>query len=108
MLDLFLLFLMLGCWAFVWARILPAEGHLLAGVQRRWRDWYRARYQTELDEAWWWRPLWGCPSCCSGQLAFWTYLIRFHATYDPLLHLCAVGVAIVTACLLTLRWNQAN
>jgi len=106
MLSLFLLFLMLGCWAFAWVRILPADGHLLASVQRAWRTWYRARYQAELDDAAWWRPLWGCAGCCAGQLAFWTYLIRFHATYDPLLHLCAVGLCIVTACTLSLQWNR--
>jgi hypothetical protein len=108
MLDLVLLFVAIACWAFVWVRILPSEGHMLAPVQHSWRDWYRARYGTELDGAWWWRPLWGCPGCHAGQLAFWIYLLRFFHHYDPLLHLCAVGVAIVTACLLTLRWNQAN
>jgi len=108
MLDLFLLFVMLGCWAFVWVQVLPAEGHLLAPVRLRWRLWYRGRYRAELDDAWWWPPVWGCPACHGGQLAFWLYLLRFHATYDPLLHLCAVGVAITTATLLT-RWsNNAN
>lgn len=106
MLDLFLLFMMLGMSAFAWCRILPAEGHLLAPVQRAWRVWYRARYAAELDEARWWPPVWGCAGCCAGQLAFWTYPLRSHATYSPLLHLCAVGVAITTACLLTHLWNR--
>lgn len=108
MLDLFLLFLMLGTFAFAWCRILPADGHVLAPIQRAWRKWYRSRYGTELDEAWFWRPLWGCAGCCAGQLSFWTYLIRFHATYDPLLHLCATGLAITTACYLTITWNRSN
>ena len=106
MLDTILFFIALACWAFAWCRILPAEGHLLAPVQRNWRQWYRSRYQAELDDAWWWPPLWGCPGCHAGQLAFWSYPIRFHATYDPLVHLCAVGVSILAACYILRTWNQ--
>jgi hypothetical protein len=104
MLDLFLLSLMLAAVAFAWCAVLPSDGMLLAPMQRGWRDWYRGRYGSELDEAWWWKPVWGCATCNGGQLAFWLYPLRFHATYDPLLHLCCVGLTLTTAYLLT-RWN---
>lgn len=104
-LTLFLLFVALACWAFAWVRVLPSEGHLLAPLQRGLRLWYRGRFGQEVEQAWWWSPLWGCPTCGAGQLALWLYPLRYWHTYDPLAHLAGLGVAITLAYFLD-KWNQ--
>lgn len=91
LLNLILHAWLLSAAAVTFATVLVGDGMLLAPVQAWVRAWYRKRttaqvvkpvstsmYVTEhhgkeLDTQWWWKPLWGCAKCVSGQMALWTY-----------------------------------
>lgn len=102
MLDKLIFLVALAGTAVVYADVLVRDGMLLQPVQRWLREWHRKPYQPlvyvgnplflgvkergpetskELDEQWWWPPLWGCYKCVAGQWGFWGYLIRYHHGY---------------------------
>jgi hypothetical protein len=94
--------------AVIFADLLVQDGMLLAPVQRWLRDWYRARAGAELDDQTWWKPLWGCATCVSGQFALWAYLYHYHAAYSWYQHLYFVSAALLFSLILQklLRWSQ--
>ncbi|OGX80833.1 hypothetical protein BEN47_06135 [Hymenobacter lapidarius] len=59
------------------ASILVADGMLLSPVQAWLRRQWRHAHGTELDEQEWFKPLWGCFVCVTGQIATWSYLILY-------------------------------
>jgi hypothetical protein len=93
MLDKLIFLLALAGTAVVFADVLVRPGMLLEPVQRALRTtwtYYQIRAQlrlsvklgkalpdiptSQLDEQWWWPPLWGCYKCVAGQWGFWGYL----------------------------------
>lgn len=107
MLTLLLHAVLSGAVAYVWAAVLPAPGMLLYPLRHRWAMWYEARYTRReqnhfpnLLDAAWFKPLWGCALCCSGQFAFWAYLYHTPA-YHWWEHAYCVAVGILTAQLLS-------
>lgn len=98
----------LGALAVCWATILVGDGMLLAPVQAAWRGWYRQRYASELDEAWWWKPVWGCYICTSGQLGLWGYIYLTWGYYHFLPHLYFVSLTLLFAALWRglFAWSQ--
>lgn len=98
--------LLLAAVAVCWAYVLVQPGMLLAPVQA----WVRATYRgmpyakhgiwpAEIDDNWWFKPLWGCSSCCSGQAGFWGYLLLFWPSYSLLAHLGFAAITILFAAL---------
>lgn len=108
-----LLTLILHAWllsaaAVCFATVLVSDGMLLAPVQA----WVRSKYRKvtapygskgnpyagrEIDEQWWWKPLWGCSLCVSGQMAFWLYFYLSWGHYQPLHHLYFTSLTILFA-----------
>lgn len=41
--------------------------------------WFR--FGLRYEKKWFYKPIWGCELCISGQLALWTYLISWIASY---------------------------
>jgi|SRR5699024_2911129 len=37
--------------------------------------WFR--FGSRFEGKWFWKPIWGCYLCVSGQIALWTYLISW-------------------------------
>ena len=113
-----LLLLILHAWllsaaAVTFATVLVGDGMLLAPVQAWLRNRYRnatwgeypmaentnwtERRGKELNGQWWWKPLWGCYACVSGQWAFWGYLLSQWHQYHPLHHLYFTSLTILFA-----------
>jgi hypothetical protein len=121
---------LLSAAAVVFATVLVADGMVLAPVQAWVRAWHRkprrpiaylknpgwpeywpefvrgqgAAVSKEIDERWWWKPLWGCSLCVAGQWAFWGYplsCINWHPLaftgYHPLHHLYFTSLTILFA-----------
>jgi hypothetical protein len=132
MLDKLLFLVALAGVAVVFADVLVRPGMLLEPVQRWLREWYRAKakgyvkevfdkgslteeqkqafYETrsfEIDELWWWKPLWGCYACVSGQWGFWGYLIRYRGHYNFFEHIAFTAFTIIAAIILH-KWTQDN
>jgi hypothetical protein len=135
MLDKLLFLIALAGTAVVFADVLVRPGMLLESVQRKVREWYSATlrkyceqsferaklteaqrqyyYQTrsmEVDQEWWWAPLWGCYKCVAGQWGFWGYLLRYYPGYSWRTvpeHLAFTAFTIITAILLH-KWTQEN
>lgn len=130
MLDKLVFLIALAGTAVVFADVLVRPGMLLEPVQRWLRGWYRTKaksfvqevfdkgtlteaqqqafYDTrsfELDDLWWWPPLWGCYKCVAGQWGFWAYLIRYHAHYNLFEHLAFTAFTIIAAIILS-KWTQ--
>jgi len=77
-------------------------------------------YALDLDSQWWWKPLWGCALCVSGQLAFWGFLYYVYyalpslswcgyaAAYSPWWHsVCISATLFLTAVLKRIyTWSQ--
>jgi hypothetical protein len=61
--------------------------------------------RRELDEQWWWPPLWGCYKCVAGQWGFWAYLIRYHGHYNLFEHLAFTAFTIIAAIIIS-KWTQ--
>jgi hypothetical protein len=115
MLDKLLSLVALSGTAVVFADVLVRPGMLLEPVQR----WLRTKYRwcdarsdypvfVELDEQWWWPPLWGCYKCVAGQWGFWGYLIRYHAGYSWRTlpeHLAFTAFTILAAISIS-KWSQ--
>ncbi|MBF9140846.1 hypothetical protein [Hymenobacter properus] len=121
--------LLLAALAYCWASVLVQPGMLLAPVQawvrrlhrRAWFYFYiegspghvnagqmEVEYYAghDLDNQWWWAPLWGCFKCVAGQWAFWGYLLLFPlSAYHLLAHLSFVAVTILISILLN-KWSQ--
>ena len=96
----------LACFGVCWAYVLVQSGMLLAPLQSYVRAKYRARYQKEIDDQFWWHPVWGCFRCCSGQMAFWGYLFLFPlAHYNPLSHLGFAAITIILSIIIQ-KWSQ--
>jgi hypothetical protein len=117
--------------AVVFADVLVRPGMLLEPVQRWVREWYSKPYRPavmlknpgwpefwpehvrglgaevskELDQQWWWAPLWGCYKCVAGQWGFWGYLIRYHSHYNFFQHLAFTAFTIIAAIILH-KWTQ--
>jgi hypothetical protein len=47
-------------------------------------------------ERWFYRPIWGCEKCLSGQIAMWYYLFNF-GNYSIFCHVVAICTAIISA-----------
>lgn len=127
MLDKLIFLLALASTAVVYADVLVRPGMLLEPVQRALRNTWTyfqlkkslalsiklgkvppGRYESQLDEQWWWSPLWGCFKCVAGQWGFWGYLIRYHAAYTWRTvpeHLAFTAFTILTAIILH-KWTQ--
>ena len=37
--------------------------------------WFR--WGSQFEGKWFWKPIWGCHLCVSGQIALWTYIINW-------------------------------
>lgn len=120
MLDKLIFLVALAGTAVVFADVLVRDGMLLAPVQRWLREWYikstSIRLDTqnvcfrELDNQWWWAPLWGCFKCVAGQWGFWGYLIRYHAAYTWRTvpeHLAFTAFVILTAIIIQ-KWTRES
>lgn len=59
--------LMIGHLAVLYRRILAHEEIL------NW--WFR--FGSRFEGKWFWKPIWGCHLCISGQIALWTYVINW-------------------------------
>lgn len=112
MFDKLIFLIALAGTAVVFADVLVRPSMLLEPVQRWLRGWYRgwpyARagvWPAELDDCWWWPPLWGCYKCVAGQWSFWAYLIRYHARYNLFEHLAFTAFTIIAAIILS-KWTQ--
>ena len=121
MAALLLLLLILHAWllsaaAVTFATVLVGDGMLLASVQAWLRGWHRRQWirrhfdelpitftgdeyyaGNDLDSQWWWKPLWKCSECVSGQWAFWGYLLSQWHQYHPLHHLYFTSLTILFA-----------
>jgi hypothetical protein len=127
--------LLLAALAVCWAYVLVQPDMLLAPVQAWVRAWYRKPYRPaayiknpgwsefwpefvrgqgpevskEIDNQWWWKPLWGCYVCVAGQWGFWGYLLLFPlASYSLLAHLGFTAITILFAALwrAVYAWSQ--
>ena len=58
---------MIGHLAVLYRRILAHEEIL------NW--WFR--FGSRFEGRWFWKPVWGCHLCISGQMALWTYVINW-------------------------------
>lgn len=108
--------------AVCFSRVLVDDGMILSPIQA----WLRNKYRwcdasgiepvfVEIDDQWWWKPLWGCPKCVAGQWAFWGYLagclqlepLRF-ADYSLIQHLLFTSLAILFGALwrAAYSWSQ--
>ena len=56
-------------------------------------------------ERWFYRPIWGCSKCLSGQIALWYYLFN-HSNYSIFVHIFTISTAIITAVFLTKQINK--
>jgi hypothetical protein len=120
MFDLFVFALCLALVAVTWAVVLVDDGMLLQPVQRHFRWSYRTQTGDELDEQWWFKPLWGCFKCVAGQLGLWGYLVRlirqthpdtlqqFWAAYSPWQHVLTVCATIFFACILNRLYSWTS
>ena len=41
--------------------------------------WFR--WGIRFEKRWFWKPIWGCSLCISGQLALWIYVLNWIASY---------------------------
>jgi hypothetical protein len=88
--------LLLSAIAVCYSYVLVQSGMLLAPVQAQVRKWHQQLYSSQyktftaeedaqvsawyhqdggLDGRWWWKMLWGCPTCIAAQWGFWGYLL---------------------------------
>lgn len=58
---------LIGLFAVVYRHILAYEPVL------NW--WFR--FGARFEERWFYKPIWGCELCISGQIALWTYVINW-------------------------------
>jgi hypothetical protein len=99
--------------ALCWADVLVRPGMLLAPAQA----WLKMRFReatvpsggffgAELNNQWWWAPLWGCYKCVAGQWGFWGYLWLFRASpYSLLSHAGFSATTIIFSIILS-KWSQ--
>jgi hypothetical protein len=118
--------LLLASVAVCWADVLVRPGKLLAPVQAKLKARYRRAttpkdsYQgLELDDAWWWAPIWGCTPCVAGQWGFWAYLWLYpplwlahlrhlpSVPYSLLAHLGFTATTIILSLILS-KWSQEH
>lgn len=58
---------LIGLFAVIYRHILAYEDIL------NW--WFR--FGSRYERRWFWKPVWGCEICISGQLALWTYALNW-------------------------------
>lgn len=108
-LPFFLHALLTAAAAVVFAVVLVADGMLLAPVlawlRRRWWAWR----STELDNQYWWKPIWGCVYCVAGQWGLWAYLYHYHHAYHWWAHIYFVAAAILFSSLILklYEWSRS-
>lgn len=60
--------------AFIFAFIAVVYIRIL-GHERILNWWFQ--FGLQYEQKWYWKPIWGCYLCLSGQLAFWSYLLNW-------------------------------
>ena len=119
------------CAAVCFADLLVQDGMLLAPVQAWLREWHKRQYMVrwlvggtdehgpvryadntehfyydlkrDLDSQFWWKPLWGCPTCVAGWWAFTAYVVHYHgAAYCWYEHAYFVALGLLFS--LLIQW----
>ena len=65
--ELFITSVLIAVISVVYIKILSHEEVL------NW--WFR--FGLKFEKKWFWRPIWGCHLCFSGQVALWTYVFNW-------------------------------
>ena len=84
--------------------LLMQDGMILSPLARAIRAWYWGRFNADPDQSMTLKPLLFCPTCVSGQWAFWAYLCHYHGpAYYWYEHVYFVALALLFS--LLLQWT---
>ena len=64
--------------------------------------------QESERERWFYRPIWGCEKCLSGQIALWSFICLFAHYYSAFGHVLAICTAIFSAVILSTIIKKAT
>lgn len=79
--DLFINFLPAMALAIACGIIATVYRHILA-YEYPFTMWWK--WGNRFETRWFFKPVWGCEKCFSGQLAWWLYLVfNFPALFEP-------------------------
>lgn len=87
---------LIGLFAVVYRHILAYEEIL------NW--WFR--FGSRFEQRWFYKPVWGCELCISGQIAFWTY--AFNWIVGSYFNGNSVVRSVVFKIIPTYQWQNNN